>query len=78
MDTQRRQARSRLGIATKAARRDPSPAAQAELADARRDYAAVALAEEIKRVVDAWPPFTPEQLAELRDLLDPVRRRTVA
>lgn len=75
MEATRAQARSRLGIATKAHRRDPSPETAAELAAARRDYAAAALAEYIRAMVDKWPPLTPGQVADLRSLFDPVRRR---
>lgn len=78
MSTPRLKARSRVGVATKAARRDPSPAAEAELTNARRDYAAASLAEYIRRMVDEWPQLTDDQVAELRDLLDPVRRHTAA
>jgi len=75
MDAPRRRARARLASASKAARRDDSPAAAEELAAARRDYAASAMAEYIRTMVDTWPPLTPDQVAELRSLLDPVRRR---
>lgn len=75
MDADRAQARSRVAHAAKAARRHPSPEAAAELAAARRDYAAATMAEYIRTMVDRWPPLTPEQVADLRALFDPVRRR---
>lgn len=73
MDANRRQARSRLANASKAARRNASADSAAEVTDARRDYAAAALADYIRTMVDEWPPLTPDQVAYLRDLLSPRR-----
>lgn len=75
MDADRAKARSRVAHAAKAARRHPSPEAAAELAAARRDYAAATMAEYIRAMVDTWPPLTADQVAELRALFDPVPRR---
>jgi hypothetical protein len=40
-----------------------------ELVDARRNLAAAKLAAHIKRIVDAAPPLTDQQIQELRRLL---------
>lgn len=74
MDATRRQARSRLANAARAARRDDSADAATEVTNARRDYAAAALAEHIRRMVDDWPPLTDDQVDYLRDLLSPRHR----
>jgi hypothetical protein len=56
-------ARNRL-----AAKRRSDPAA--DVTDLRRDLAAVALEERIRRVVAGAPPLTEEQKARLRTLLN--------
>jgi phage terminase Nu1 subunit (DNA packaging protein) len=67
-----RQARARLASAAAAAKRRPLDAdADAAVRLARRDYAAQALAEHIRNVVDSAPPLTPEQRDRLAVLLRP-------
>lgn len=56
------QARSRLGVATKA--RDEQAAN-----DARRDLAAAKIAQYVRRVVDEAPPLTSDQLDRLAAIL---------
>jgi hypothetical protein len=62
LSAESRQARARLGDASAKYKRAPN---DADLADrairARREYQAAALADHIRRVVDAAPPLTPEQ-----------------
>lgn len=64
-----RQARSRLALSAQKLRRNPSPTNVAAARAARRDYAAVALAEHIRRVVDNAPPLTVEQCDTLVAIL---------
>jgi hypothetical protein len=50
------------------------PADHPQLVALRRDLYADRLAEHIKNIVDQAPPFTQEQVAQLRVLLEPARR----
>lgn len=54
------------------------PSNHPELAELRRDLHAARLAETIKKVVAQAPPFTPEQVAQLRVLLEPARAELTA
>ncbi|MCQ4364564.1 hypothetical protein KQR54_26145 [Mycobacterium gordonae] len=49
------------------------PTDDPEVEAARRDLAAAKAAEVIKKLVAQAPPFTPEQVAQLRVLLEPAR-----
>lgn len=71
MDAHARKARSRLANAAKSARRHDSADAAAEVRNAKRDYAAAALAEHIRRLVADAPPLTDQQRDYLRQLLAP-------
>lgn len=48
--------------------RDRSPD-DPDLRDARRDLRAARLEEHVRKVVEDWPPLTPEQLDRLSGLL---------
>jgi hypothetical protein len=50
------------------------PAKHPKLVELRRDLAVQRLGEYIEKVVAAAPPFTAEQIDQLRILLEPVRR----
>ncbi len=50
------------------------PADHPELVELRRDLAADRLGEYIEKVVAQAPPFTREQVDQLRVLLEPARR----
>lgn len=64
-----RHSRSQLGLAAQKAKRDPTPTNLEAARCARRDYAAVALAAHIARVVDHAPPLTVAQRDRLVNLL---------
>ncbi|WP_261880077.1 hypothetical protein [Mycobacterium marinum] len=49
------------------------PADDPELQAARRDLGAATIAAAIKKIVAQAPPFTAEQVAQLRVLLEPAR-----
>ena len=67
-------ARSRLGNAVKRATADGSPPeAHQAVVDARRELAAVKLADYIERTVAAAPPLTGEQRARLAQMLQAPR-----
>lgn len=67
---QRSKARSDLAnAAAKVSRHPDDPSAAEALIAARRDYYATALADHIRKVVDAAPPLTDEQRDRLAALL---------
>lgn len=61
--------RARLGRLSRAVRNGERPANDPDLIDARRDLAYEGLAEHIRKVVDAAPPATPDQIAKLSAIL---------
>ncbi len=62
-------ARARLGVVTKKAKKAPTAEHRAAVVEARRLHAEAALAEHIRRVVDAAPEMTSEQKDRLALLL---------
>jgi hypothetical protein len=64
--------RARVGALSRS-RADDDP----ELVDAKRALAAANIAEYIEKIVSQAPPFTREQVDNLRVLLEPARRELV-
>lgn len=64
-------ARAQLGVVAKKAKKSPTAEHRAAVVEARRLHAEAALAEHIRRVVDAAPDLSPEQLDRLALLLRP-------
>ncbi len=65
--------RSEIGNASKRAKKYPNdPDTLEQLRRARRDYAAAAIEDHIKKIVDGFPPLTDEQKSRLSLLLQGV------
>ncbi len=61
--------KSELAVASKRLHREPTPANQQRVREARRDLAAAKLEAYIERVVAGAPELTPEQASRLSALL---------
>jgi hypothetical protein len=67
-------ARSDVAILSRAVKRGDKPADCPELADARRNFAAIQIANYIEKQLAAAPPLTEEQRCRLAELLRPARQ----
>ncbi len=65
--------RARIAAITRGIRAGERQPDDPALIEARRNLAALRLAEHIGKVVDGAPPFTREQIDQLRVLLEPAR-----